>query len=152
MPREDAERRARELVDEILREARAHDHKALLRIDADADTQMLLDMLPDKATNTAQVHLRGARIWREQQRKKVKDRFVEVQRALDGFDPGLAKGLLQRVDTDLLGDQERRTYDNLLLNTEARLMEMERFNETTSAITAEHDEAHRKKRWWRRES
>lgn len=150
MPRDDAEQRARELVDQILREARSHDHKALLVIDEDADTQMLLAMLPDSATRTAQVHLRGARIWREQQRKKLKDRFVEVQRALDGFDPGLAKGLLQRIDTDLLTDQDRQTYDNLLLNTEARLMEMERFNETTSAVTAEHAEENRKKRWWQR--
>ena len=150
MPRDDAEQRARELVDRILRDARAHDHKALLAIDADADTQMLLALLPDSATRTAQVHLRGARIWRDQQRKKLKDRFVEVQRALDGFDPGLAKGLLQRIDSDLLADKDRQTYDNLLLNTEARLLELERFNESTSAITAEHDEANRKKRWWRR--
>lgn len=150
MPRDDAEQRARELVDQILRDARAHDHKALLEVDADADTQMLLSLLPESATRTAQVHLRGARIWRDQQRKKVAGRFVEVQRALDGFDPGLAKGLLQRIDTDLLADKDRQTYDNLLLNTEARLMEMERFNETTSAITAEHDEAGRKKRWWKR--
>jgi len=150
MPRDDAEQRARALVDQILRDARAHDHKALLAADADADTQMLLGLLPESATRTARVHLRGARIWRAQQRKKVKDRFVEVQRALDGFDPALAKGLLQRIDTDLLADKDRQTYDNLLLNTEARLMEMERFNEATSAITAEHDETTRKKRWWNR--
>lgn len=150
MPRDDAEQRARALVDQILRDARAHDHKALLAADADADTQMLLGLLSESATRTAQVHLRGARIWRDQQRKKVKDRFVEVQRALDGFDPALAKGLLQRIDTDLLADKDRQTYDNLLLNTEARLMEMERFNEATSAITAEHDETTRKKRWWNR--
>jgi len=150
MPRDDAEQRARALVDQILRDARAHDHKALLAADADADTQMLLGLLPESATRTARVHLRGARIWRDQQRKKVKDRFVEVQRALDGFDPALAKGLLQRIDTDLLADKDRQTYDNLLLNTEARLMEMERFNEATSAITAEHDETTRKKRWWNR--
>lgn len=150
MPRDDAEQRARELVDRILREARAHNHKALLLIDADADTQMLLGLLPESATRTAQVHLRGARIWRDQQRKKSKDRFVEVQRALDGFDPGLAKGLLQRIDTDLLVDRDRQIYDNLVLNAEARLMELERLTETTSAITAEHDEANSKKRWWRR--
>ena len=150
MPRDDAEQRARALVDQILRDARAHDHKALLAADADADTQMLLGLLPESATRTARVHLRGARIWRDQQRKKVKDRFVEVQRALDGFDPALAKGLLQRIDTDLLADKDRQTYDNLFLNTEARLMEMERFNEATSAITAEHDETTRKKRWWNR--
>lgn len=150
MPRDDAEQRARGLVDRILREARAHDHKALLVIDSDADTQMLLGLLPESATRTAQVHLRGARIWRDQQRKKLKNRFVEVQRALDGFDPGLAKGLLQRIDTDLLGDADRQTYDNLVLNAEARLMEMERFNETTSAIRAEHNQQNRKKRWWRK--
>lgn len=150
MPRDDAAQRAQALVDRILRDARAHDNKSLLAIDADADTQMLLSLLPDTATRTAQVHLRGARIWREQQRKKHKDRFVEIQRALDGFDPGLAKGLLHRIDTDLLTDQDRQTYDNLLLNMEARLMEMERFNESTSAITAEHDEQHRKRRWWQR--
>ena len=150
MPRDDAEKRARDLVDQILRDAREHDHKALLAADADADTQMLLGLLPEAATRTAQIHLRGARIWREQQRQKIKDRFVEVQRALDGFDPGLAKGLLQRIDPDLLDAKGLQTYNNLLLNAEARLVDVERFNEATSAITAEHQEQNRKRRWWRR--
>ena len=150
MPRDDAEQRARDLVDQILRDAREHDHKALLEADGDADTQMLLGLLPDAATRTAQIHLRGARIWREQQRQKTKDRFVEVQRALDGFDPGLAKGLLQRIDPELLDDKGRQTYNNMLLNAEARQVEVERLNDATSAITAEHQEQNRKRRWWRR--
>lgn len=150
MPKEDAEHRARQLVEQILRAARAHDNKELLLVDADADTQMLLGLLAESATSTARIHLKGARIWRDQQRKKLQHRFVEVQRALDGFDADLAKGLLQRIDTDLLEDRDRQTYDNLLLNTEARLMEIERLQKTTSAITTEHAEQNRRRKWWKR--
>lgn len=149
MSREEARARAQALVDRILRDARAHDHKALLDAHEHADTDMLLSMLPDKATQTARIHLRGAVIWREQQRKKIKDRFVEVQRALDAFDPALAKGLLQRIDTDLLGSSERTTYDNLLLNAEARLMEMERLSDADSQIRSEHESENRR-RWWKK--
>lgn len=141
--------RARALVDRILRDARAHDHKALLMTRNDPVTEMLLGLLPEKATQTARIHLRGAGIWQEQQRKKIKDRFVEVQRALDSFDPALAKGLLQRIDADLLGDADRTTYNNLLLNAEARQLEMERFSDADSAISDEHRNETRR-RWWKR--
>ena len=122
---EEAENRARALVDQIVRDALAHDHKALLAIDADPDTAMLLGLLPATATRTARLHLDGARIWRDQQNQKARHRFDAIKTALDGLDISLAKGLLRRIDSSFLGDLELARFDELLLAVEARATELE---------------------------
>jgi len=122
---ESTEQRARQLVDRIMRDARAHDHRGLLAIDADPDTAMLLDLLPETASRDAELHLRGARIWRDQQNEKVQDKLDAVNTALDGLDISLAKGLLRRIDSSFLGDLELARFDELLLATEARAVELE---------------------------
>ena len=119
------EQRARQVVDQIMRDARAHDYRALLAIDADPDTAMLLDLLPGTTSRDANVHLRGARLWRGQQYEKAKDKLEAAKTALDRLDIALAKGLLRRIDLTFLGDSELATYDELLLNTEARAVELE---------------------------
>ncbi len=108
-----------------MRDARAHDHRGLLAIDADPDTAMLLDLLPETASRDANLHLRGARIWRDQQNEKVQDKLDAVNTALDGLDISLAKGLLRRIDSSFLGDLELARFDELLLATEARAVELE---------------------------
>ena len=123
--KEEAEQRARLLVDQIVRNARAHDHKALLAIDAYPDTPMLLGLLPATATRAAKLHLDGARIWRDQQNRKVRDKLDEIKTALDGLDIALAKGLLRRIDSSFLGELEQARFDELLLAAEARATELE---------------------------
>jgi hypothetical protein len=125
MSKQAGEQRARRLVDQIMADARADDYRALLKIDADSDTPMLLRLLPDEATRTAKVHLRGARLWRDQQNEKARDRLSAVKIALDGLDVPLAKGLLGKVDSSILGDSELAWFDELLLATEARAAELE---------------------------
>lgn len=125
MPKEEAEQRARLLVDQIVRYALSYDYKALLAIDADQDTPMLLGVLPETATRTARLHLKGARIWRAQQNQKARDRFDAIQTALDGLDISLARGLLRRIDSTFLGDLELARFDELLLAVEARATELE---------------------------
>lgn len=117
--------RARRLVDQIMRDARAHDHRALLVIDSDPDTAMLLDLLPETANRDANLHLQGARIWRDRQNEKAQDKLDAVKTALDGLDISLAKGLLRRIDSSFLGDSELARFDELLLATEARAAELE---------------------------
>ncbi len=125
MAKERAEQRARRLVDQIMRDSRAHDHKALLAIDADPDTAMLLGLPPETATRTAKLHLHGARIWRDQQNEEARDRLDAAKTALDGLDISLAKGLLRRIDSSFLGDSELARFDELLLAAEARATELE---------------------------
>ncbi|MFB3051598.1 MAG: hypothetical protein ACE1Z0_06385, partial [Acidimicrobiia bacterium] len=125
MAKEVTEQRARRLVDQIMRDARAHDHRALLAIDTDPDTVMLLDLLPDTATRDANLHLQGARIWRDRQNEKAQDKLDAVKSALDGLDISLAKGLLRKIDSSFLGDSELARFDELLLAAEARAAELE---------------------------
>jgi hypothetical protein len=119
------EQRARQLVDQIMADARAYDHRALLAIDADPDTATLLDLLPEKATQGANLHLRRARSWRDQQNDKARGKLDAVKTALDGLDISLARGLLRRIDSGFLDDVELARFDELLLATEARAVELE---------------------------
>jgi hypothetical protein len=123
--KEVTEQRARRLVDQIMRDARAHDHRALLAIDTDPDTAMLFDLLPETATRDANLHLQGARIWRDRQNEKAQDKLDAVKTALDGLDISLAKGLLRNIDSSFLGDSELARFDELLLAAEARAAELE---------------------------
>jgi hypothetical protein len=119
------EQRARQLVDQIMRDARADDYKSLLEIGADPNTALLLSLLSESATQSASLHLRAARSWRGRQNKKTEDKLDAVQKALDGLDISLAKGLLRKIDSSILGEAELTRFDELLLATEARALELE---------------------------
>ena len=121
--------KARRLVDQILRDARAHDHRALLAIDADPDTAVLLDLLPETATQSARRHLEEARVWRGQQKEKAKGKLEAANTALNGLDLSLARGLLRKIDSSYLDDSELTRYDELLLAAEARAVELEDIQE-----------------------
>ena len=108
-----------------MRDARAHDHRALLAIDSDPDTAMLLDLLPETATRDANLHLQGARIWRDRQNEKAQDKLDAAKTALFGLDISLAKALLRKIDSSFLGDSELARFDELLLAAEARAAELE---------------------------
>ncbi len=125
MSKELTEQRARQLVDQIMRDARANDHKALLAIDGDPETAALLDLLPETATDDANAHLHWARLWRARQNKKAQGKLDAVQTVLDGLDISLAKGLLRKIDSSVLGYEELTRLDELLLAVEARALELE---------------------------
>ena len=130
-----------------MRDARAHDHRALLAIDTDPDTAMLLDLLPETATRDADLHLQGARIWRDRQNEKAQDKLDAVKTALDGLDISLAKGLLRRIDSSFLGDSELARFDELLLATEARAAELE---DIQSRVPPPDEKQKRRRRFRRR--
>ena len=134
MESESTEQRARQLVDQILRVARDHDHTALLAIDADPNTTKLLDVLPESATRSAHLHLRGARIWRARQAEKAQGKLDAIKAALDGLDISLAKGLLRKIDSSSFGDVELARLDELLLATEARAAELEDIQGSSSQV------------------
>ena len=115
MATEITELRARQLVDRVLREARAHDHKALLAIDVDPDTARLLDLLPESATHDARLHIRAAHTWRRKKNQKAIVKLDAAQTVLDGLDVVLAKGLLRKIDSSILGEAEAGRFDELLL-------------------------------------
>ena len=119
------EQRARQLVDRVLQAARAHDHKALLAIDADPDTARLLDLLPESATHDANLHIRAAHTWRRKKNQKAIVKLDAAQTALDGLDVVLGKGLLRKIDSSILDETEAARLDELLLAAEARAIELE---------------------------
>lgn len=125
MAAQDALERAKRLVKEILQLARAHDHKALLRIDADPETVSLLSLLPERESAQAMTHLEGARIWRAKRNRKAQQKLDSAATALSELDLVLARGILRKIDSEVLGAEELARYDELLLAIEARAMELE---------------------------
>lgn len=113
------------LVTEILRLAHALDHKALLAIADDLETESLLGLLPSRESRQAEVHLEDARIWRAKQNRKAREKVDAADEALSKLDLVLARGILRKVDASVLGDLELARYDELLLAIEARAMELE---------------------------
>lgn len=138
---------ARTLLDEIVRHARADDYRALLEIDADPRTKVLLEALPDRQSRPADVYLRGARSWRSRQSEKARRKLQAASKALDELDVVLARGILRKIDSDLLEQAELTRYDELLLAVEARALELEDIE--SGLPTLPNDEPPRRKRFWR---
>ena len=120
-----SEQQARELVELIARHARAHNHRALLEIDADPATEELLELLPTRTTEDAKRHLQGARTWRRRQSEKMSEKLDAVQTALEGLDLRLARGILRKIDSSVLDDSQHERYNELVLGVEARAVELE---------------------------
>jgi hypothetical protein len=138
---------AKELVGRIQEAALDDDFKALLTIDADPSSKALLDRLPAEQTVQARVHLRNARIWKGRQNEKAKSKLDAAESAIDGLDLQLARGILRKLDPGVLADIELERYDGLLLEVEARAMEIE---DIESHITPPPpDKGQRRKPFWR---
>lgn len=118
-------KQAKSLVKQILRLARTHDHKALLKIADDAEAVSLLALLPDRESAQALAHLEGARIWRAKGNRKAEEKIAAATDALGELDLVLARGITRKIDPELLGETELARYDDLVLAIEARAMELE---------------------------
>lgn len=139
---------ARALVDEIVRHARADDYPALLDIDGDPRTRVLLDALPERQTRSAEVYLKGARGWRSRQNEKARSKLQAASKALDELDVVLARGILRKIDSEVLEQPELARYDELLLAVEARALEMEDIESGLPTLPPD-DKPRQRKRWWR---
>ncbi len=138
-----------ELVDEILRLARAHENKELVAIDADPATEALLSQLSDRQAGQARVHLKASRAWKTKQNRRARDKMDAAAKALDRLDIVLARGIVRKLDPDVLEPAELERYDELLLAITARAMEID---EIESSLPDEppDDGDRRSRRFWRR--
>ena len=116
---------ARRLVDQILEQARANDHRALLTMADTEEADHLLGLLTDREAGQARQHLRAARLWQAQQNEKGKSKLDSASRALDELDLPMARGILRKIDGTVLDESERARFDELLLAVEARAIELE---------------------------
>lgn len=116
---------ASEFFDLILRSARNHDHKTLLKIEADPSTESLLGIMPEGEARQARVHLRNAVLWRARKNEKAGTKLDAAETAIDGLDLQLARGILRKLDPQILAESQLARYDGLLLEVEARAMELE---------------------------
>lgn len=139
---------ARELLDRIVKHARADEYKALLVIDADEESQDLLALLSGKESRRAEVHLNGARTWRQAVNNKAKSKLDSAQKALDEFDLQMSRGILRKLDWEVLYPAELDRYNELMLAVEARTWEQEQIESQVEGLKP--DEGERKhRRFWR---
>lgn len=138
---------ARSLAGEIARLARNDDHKGLLKVAAESETDELLAVLPDRESRQSRVHLKSASIWRTKANRKAKGKLDAAAKALGELDLVLAKGILRKIDAEILDDEALGRYDELLLAVEARAMELDEIEARVPESSP--DERH-KRRFWNR--
>ena len=140
---------ALELVNEVLRLAREHDNTALLAIEADPSTEALLSQLTDRQAGQARVHLRAARMWKAKQNRKAGDKLDAAEEAMNRLDLVLARGILRKLDSEILERQQLDRYDSLLLAVTARQMELDEISDSLPEPPPD-DAKSRRRRPWRR--
>lgn len=138
---------ARELVGEITRLARAHENKTLLAIDAKPETEQLLAALPQRESRQAQVHLKSARIWQAKLNRRAQGKLDAAAKALNELDLVLARGILRKIDAQILDQPTLARYDEMLLALEARAMELDEIEAALPDPAAEKDQ---RRRFWKR--
>lgn len=121
----DRVQRAKDRAGEIARLARAHDNKGLLQLDSDPETEQLLGVLTPRLAGPAEAHLRAARAWRARMDRKAQDKLDAASKALDELDLVLARGIIRKLDVEVLDDSTIARYDQLVLAIEARTMELD---------------------------
>lgn len=149
MESQDSVLRTQRLIQQIVQDARAHDYRALLAVDADPETEGLLSLVSERESLQARQHLRGARIWRAQQIEKAKRKLDAAQTALSDFDLALARGILRKIDSSILDEQLMVRYDELLLAVEARSVELEDIQSRLPSSPPD-QKGNPRKRFWKR--
>ena len=139
---------ARQVLDTIVKHARADEYKALLEIDADERTPGLLSLLSEKESRRAEVHLNGARTWRHTVNNKAKSKLDSAQKALDHFDLQMSRGILRKLDWEVLYPAELDRYNELMLAVEARTWEQEQIESQVEDLKPE-DGDRKPRRFWR---
>lgn len=114
----------------------------------DAGTEALVALLSETQQDRVALFFRTATRWEESQRQTALRRLADAQKALDGLDLQLARGLLARVENRFLQDEEIARKDALLLDVSARSMELENLEDEGRRLIAEAEP--KKRRWWRR--
>ncbi len=141
-----ADREARALASEIQRLARGDDFEALLSLDAQLRTARLIALLPEELARGSEVQLDGARKWREQRIAATRRHLKRASEAIGVYDTARAKAEFQKVDQDLLTDEERAQLDVLYEQLTAAELERMELEVRTQDVLAEHQAVTRGRR------
>lgn len=148
----EARTRAREAAEELYRVitdlGTANDHAGVLARYRRPETDALLGFLSESHRGRVDVYVGVARRWEASQGKVNERRLADARRALDDFDLQLARGLLARLEEEFLDEERRTERDRLMLDIEARAMELESFDEAAQRFS-DRSEGERVP-WWRR--
>lgn len=148
-----AEERARTVAEHIIELGDEREFGEIVDLAHDPNTRRLLDLLPDTYRKRPNLYLREAIRWEQKRKETSTRRLAEARKALDGLDLELARGLMNRVDSRFLTDEQREERDQLLLEISARSMELESLDESGDELIEKREP--RKQRssrppWWRR--
>lgn len=151
--REAAEERARTIAERIIELGDEREFEQIVDLARDPDTRPLIDLLPDTYRKRPDLYLREAIRWEQKRKETSTRRLAEARKALDGLDLELARGLMNRVDSRFLTDEQEEERDQILLDISARAMELESLDESGNELI-EKREPHQQKSsgtpWWRR--
>lgn len=151
--REAAEERARTLAERIIELGDEREFKEIVDLAHDPDTRPLIDLLPDTYRKRPDLYLREAIRWEQKRREISTRRLAEARKALDGLDLELARGLMNRVDSRFLTEEQKEERDQLLLDISARTMELESLDENGDELIEKREPRQQRssrRPWWRR--
>ncbi|MFP4074658.1 MAG: hypothetical protein ACLFRT_05015 [Actinomycetota bacterium] len=151
--REAAEERARTLAERIIELGDEREFKEIVDLAHDPDTRPLIDLLPDTYRKRPDLYLREAIRWEQKRREISTRRLAEARKALDGLDLELARGLMNRVDSRFLTEEQKEERDQLLLDISARTMELESLDENGDELIEKREPGQQRssrRPWWRR--
>lgn len=126
----------------------ADDHAGIHATAEDPATGPLLALLPEADRKRADIYLRAAARWAAAGTGKNRRRLAEAERAMREFDLDLARGLLALIDARFVDDEMAETRDRLLLDIEARDMELDSLRDMEQRFSPRSDPGSR--RWWQR--
>lgn len=143
-----AEEAAQELFRRVVDLGTRDDYAGVLAVSRKASTRPLLDLLSETARHRVEVYVKAAERWEATGLQKNRRRLDEARRAIEQFDLELARGLVALLDERFLDDETAETRDRILLDIEARAMEMDSFRQAERRLTGERRSDRRP--WWRR--
>lgn len=143
-----AEEAAQRLYQDIVRRGTADDLAGVAALVGRPDAAALLGMLSEADRQRVEIHLAVARRWVENRKKRNARRLAEAQAALDRFDLELAKGLIANLDEQHLDETGIEQRDRILLDIEARKMELAPLREAEREFKTAVADSRRP--WWRR--
>ena len=143
-----AEEAAQRLYQDIVRRGTADDLAGVAALVGRPDAAALLGMLSEADRQRVEIHLAVARRWVENRKKRNARRLAEAQAALDRFDLELAKGLIANLDEQHLDETGIEQRDRILLDIEARKVELAPLREAERDFKT--DVADSRRPWWRR--
>jgi hypothetical protein len=150
--RDEAEESAAELARRVIDLGENQRLGEIVELAQEPAVRPLLSLVPDTSRQRAELYMREAERWASRRAEINARRLGEARRALEGLDLELARGLIRRIDTRFLSDEQEADRDRLFLDVAARAMEMESLAETGRRLAGQNEvqqRSRRRRRWWR---